>query len=436
MNKSEYTPRKEKWINDKIDKDMRMVCDAILKVVDPISIILLGGFGRGEGSVVVNNSAIQPLKDYDLLLVMNEKINLSTLNKITSNAEQRLGYNKIISRNSFFSDFEISMLPITLHDLKHLGDIKAYEVKTASKVLYGEDVRERIKISAGDIPLSSGSRFLFNKVIGLLKRFSAAYLRKPPEESEKNCLIYECAKAYMDIGTALSLISKNFKPTYTERSRIIKENYEAYFPELARKVPDLDDKIAFFTELKLFPDRMKYEQIEAVKLWFDTRRDLGITLRYYMNQHLDITGEGWPDFAQECYRNMKKEGMKGMIRHYLENRFNVNSRLAVNAGNFMFQKYFSFKYMNNLRRNGINIPLTALTVFPYHVVLTASLPLLFSLDESGNLDNYLFKAFSRSIKRIYPLEFGSSDEPCKWDEAVERLLTIKEINRKVGYGFK
>jgi len=288
MDNMEYTPYKEKWINNKIHSDMQVICKEILKVVDPISIILLGGFGRGEGSVIVKKGSIQPLKDYDILLVLEKKIPLSELEGIVDNAQKILGYNTLIDHDAFFSDFEISILPITIDYLRHLGDIKAYEIKKASKIVYGKDVRNEIKISRDDIPLSSGSRFLFNKAVGLLKRFSAEYLQTPPGKRERNCLIYECAKVYMDIGTALCLISGNFRPTYSERSEIIKENFENQFPELAEKAPHLIERIVFFTNLKLFPDENKWNEIEAVKLWFDTREDFGITLRYYMNRYLKV----------------------------------------------------------------------------------------------------------------------------------------------------
>ena len=43
-----YTSLKEKWVDEKIQQDMDVICEEILKDVKPISILLTGGFGRGE----------------------------------------------------------------------------------------------------------------------------------------------------------------------------------------------------------------------------------------------------------------------------------------------------------------------------------------------------------------------------------------------------
>ena len=51
---------------------MKIIVDIVLKYTDPVSIILLGSFGRGEGSVIIENNLVIPLKDYDLMLVTNE----------------------------------------------------------------------------------------------------------------------------------------------------------------------------------------------------------------------------------------------------------------------------------------------------------------------------------------------------------------------------
>lgn len=429
-----YTPHTEKWINDKIHHDMQIVCEEILKVVKPISILLIGGFGRGEGSILVRNKTISPLRDYDILLVLNRKISFSEIQKMTENAHKRLGYDSPINRDFMFSDFAISILPLNRSDLQHLSDIKTYEIKTGSEILFGEDVREEIKLSPSDIPLSSGARFLFLKIIGLVALFSPKYLQSPPTGREKMNLIYDCGKAYMDMGTALSLISGIYKPTYSERDEIIKKNFGQCFPKLSKKVPHLSKRINFFTHLKLFPNEKTYNEIDAVKIWFDTRRDLGAVLKYYMNRYLGIKGKDWIEFSEDCYKKMKKEDLKGMISYYLKTKFNINNMFPVRVANFLYQKYFSLRYISKLYRNKKIFLVNALREFPFHKVPTSSILLLFSLNKSGALDKSLFNSFITSLSKIYPIEVKGSNDEERWNEGVSCLLKARDINGKLSYG--
>ena len=50
-----YTLHKKRWIDDRIQRDLDIICEEILKDITPISILLIGAFGRGEGSVFLEN---------------------------------------------------------------------------------------------------------------------------------------------------------------------------------------------------------------------------------------------------------------------------------------------------------------------------------------------------------------------------------------------
>ena len=174
-------------IDQMINKDMEIITQEIRKIVNPVSIFLIGSFGRGEGSVVLINNKLSPIKDYDILVVVDKKVSKSELELISIKSELALGYK--VQGNHVFSDFEVSILPITIDKLKNLVDIKGYEIKTASKLIYGIDVRQRIKFSKREIPLASGSRLLFRKAVGLLRRFSADFLHSSPSYQERMALI-------------------------------------------------------------------------------------------------------------------------------------------------------------------------------------------------------------------------------------------------------
>jgi len=69
-----YTQINDERIDNKIEQELQIVCEEILKVIKPVSIILFGGFGRGEGSAQISNGEVVLSKDYDTLLVVKKKL--------------------------------------------------------------------------------------------------------------------------------------------------------------------------------------------------------------------------------------------------------------------------------------------------------------------------------------------------------------------------
>ena len=63
-----YTIEKYSEIDAKIEKDQVLINSKVLGLLgDHVhSILLCGGFGRGEGSVYVKNGLVQVVNDYDI----------------------------------------------------------------------------------------------------------------------------------------------------------------------------------------------------------------------------------------------------------------------------------------------------------------------------------------------------------------------------------
>ena len=67
-----YTHNKE--YNEKVENDLRIIKEILIKETNPISIILFGGFGKGEGSVQKIKNKVVPLNDYDIYLITKNKL--------------------------------------------------------------------------------------------------------------------------------------------------------------------------------------------------------------------------------------------------------------------------------------------------------------------------------------------------------------------------
>ena len=62
-----YTKNKSKRVEDYLNEKIEIITDIIRKrIPDTIGIIMGGGFGKGEGSVVVENKEVILINDFDM----------------------------------------------------------------------------------------------------------------------------------------------------------------------------------------------------------------------------------------------------------------------------------------------------------------------------------------------------------------------------------
>ena len=434
-----YTQLKDERVDKKIDQELKIVCEGILEVIKPISIILFGGFGKGEGYAQVKGDQVILSKDYDILLVVKKKLSPSEMYEVSENIHKRLGRaNPLdsVTMEQYTGASWVQLSQFTMSDLLYFRDVKTYEIKMASKLLWGEDVRKKIPLSLEDLSSWNGIRFLLRKPPGMCSCFSPEYLEKPPQGQEKRTLIYECTRFYVDVGVLLTILAGNYRPTYHERAEVIKKSLDSSLPQIAEEIPDLAEKIAQFTNLKLSPDDEKYDAIDdPVKLWFETRRDLGIILRYFMEHHLGEKIDDWARLFERYNIRLNRDFVDELGYFYLKNRFKIASKFLARLANIAYQRFFCLKYVLKLYKKERVLLLRALSEFPTFKVGTVGLMLLFSLNEDGTLDNNLFNSFAQGLNRIYPLTINGTTDEEKWVEAVDQYVRADRIFLDTFYGW-
>jgi len=329
----------------------------------------------------------------------------------------------------------VSLVQYTLNDLLYFRDAKTYEIKTGSKLLWGEDIRGKIPLKAKDLSPWNGIRFLLRRPPGLNACFSHEFLANAPNEKEKEAIYTECSRVYLDGGALLTILLRNYQPSFLERSKVMTASLATALPDLAEKIPNLVEKVVFFTNLKLSPDEKKYDAIDPVKLWFETRKDLGIILRYFMEHQLGEKAEGWAELFDRYNTRMDRDFVDELAYFYLKKRFKIASKPLARLANIAYQRLFCLKYVSKLYKLKRIFYWRALTEFPTFEVNTSALMLLFSLNEDGTLDRDLFDSFVKSLSRIYPVKIeGSTDEEL-WEEGVNACVKADRVFLDTVYGW-
>lgn len=415
-----YTVSHDPNVDSQISQHMQIITNEILRCFGKVdSIMLAGGFGRGEGSIkYLSNGKIRPLKDYDLFVITENNISPKEYSSLMDEIYEKLGIDSWARLSDAPGSFSVTLQIIPKKKLDRLPpDISTIDLKFASKIIYGEDLRTKIAPNVDDIVLASGAIVLLNKVTALLEILGPTLMNEYLDAEIKESIIYDCGKTFIEICTALSIIKKKYVPSYEQRSIQFQKMYIEEFPQLLNKLPDLPDKVEYFTNLKL-SSNLSYK-CDVKSLVFSTRRNLELILKFYMGCFLQLNNEiqlDWGFFADKMYEKM------GFIffKEYLD--FNLRKigkyyRVLLPFINIMGQIYDNIHFRRQIKLNkGITYHKSPLYWrSPLIKIFIASILTLFSLQEDGSIDKSLMEKGFHYLSQAFPCNRRFSSLNDNWD---------------------
>ncbi len=364
-----YTISKE--VDKIVENHLEIIKKVILGNCNPKSIILFGSYGKGEGTIFNN----KPFNDYDLYLVEEKKNNDKFYEELGKKASLAIGYggeefietlNESYDRTKFFHVDIRGLQYNRLNKLKK-GQ-RTLELKYASKILYGEDIRSKINIEESDISLSEAWRHVFNKSCLLLLSMNKERFNGNFKNDEKLITAYYSIKTFLACCDILLILKGRFKPTYQERNKLFKEMYQ-------NELPDLVKKVDFATKLKLNFQINKIKDV--VKFWKEARDTLYFSV-YLLSKTLGIDEKDKIKLLHEIYIKLPFE----YFDPYLPSHKLYPLQYLLNVKYYLRTKHF--KTLTSWRDPGIRI------FFPAFLLLYA-----IESEEFKNLSlgiyNYLHK---------------------------------------------
>lgn len=431
-----YVQCEDASVNEQIESQLQLVTKTILKNTPKVrSIIIAGGFGKGEGSFkLTKDGKVRCLRDFDVVCIVDRKPNLKAVDKLHDQIYKSLGLKN--SASSVFGreqSFMIDLKFLRKDDLIY-PDIYFCDLKATSQILWGEDVRGLVPWTKYDVPLSSGLRLLFEKVSGLLGHFSVVYLQgKTPTNQEKESLLSECRKTFIEIGTALCILAGKYEPKYAKRAKVLANLYATQFPELARVLPELPKKVIEYTDLRLKSYLPKnYE--DPVELWFSARNYLREAFNFYLRSYTGKSLSDW-NALPTLMRTVAREYYKPFLGPLLRARMHFSSRFLLDLATFLYQGLTNLEYAYVVALNEGGVPLRPLlrwNISPSLKYFSAGAMLLFSLNRDVTIEEGLLKSAAKELSNCIPVGLSSFDAS-GWEELRCRFLKARSLYR--GYHF-
>lgn len=288
MQVSNYTFLNTPEAEERIQRDQDVIAQAVGKTLHKslLSVVMIGGYGRGEGGIYNADSALRPYNDYDYFLVLedgqkyNEKKRYRELLPIKHELEEKL---------QIEVDFAITY-PSKIRKLK--PTLMNAEMLWGHRVICGDAdiLRQAPKIEFDHLPLGEFTRLMFNRGnLLLLNKMHLDAGNFDLDEAYKFCF-----KAILACGDAMLARNSSYHPSYIQKCEILWNN-NYYNDEILRALYPIavGHKMDPSSDLSHLPSIQDF-QVEAVNLWIKTflnfeqfRLNKEITLNDYLDPSLD-----------------------------------------------------------------------------------------------------------------------------------------------------
>ena len=250
-----YTALDDPMVDQVVASHMQRIVTAIRTGMQPVAIILRGSFGRGEGSVLVENDGLKFLSDYEINVVTPSPLHRSLFARLANQCTSEFGVSTSINwmhpkflYKKKVGIFYIGQAPIT---------ISLYETRYGSQILYGRDLLHTGPvIDAGQISLSSGIRLVLNRMAE-----SVSYLPRSDMNTQAEWQsIYWINKLILACVESLLLAWGRYHYSYKERGlrfSILAKERLGFMGEEGKILSRLAEQA---TEFKLRPARDLYPE--------------------------------------------------------------------------------------------------------------------------------------------------------------------------------
>jgi hypothetical protein len=205
-----YTVYDDPKIDNCIASHLSTIVTTIRRELPEVgAIILAGGFGRGEGSVLLKDDKVIPVNDYDIVLATHTMPNHYHLVDLASQLAQSIGIQ------------HIDLIPIPISDFASLpANQFNYDLKYGSKALWGEDILAVIPpITPSAITLDSACRLLINRSVCLLEGFPQCASNTTAEY--RFFTFNQTVKTALACGEALLIQKGLYSHSYATRRKLV-----------------------------------------------------------------------------------------------------------------------------------------------------------------------------------------------------------------------
>jgi hypothetical protein len=275
-----YTLRGNDELEARIASDMAQVVTRVRQSFDSDrleAVVLIGGYGRGEGGALMEKGRVRPHNNCDLLVLIG-KMPLS---------KRAACYAKAAAVGAELTDqlrlgVDLNVRPVSfLRNATHI--LINHDLRFGHRVLWGDPaiISQMPDYDPADVPMTEGSALLRNRGNCLLENRMALEKRMVGRDEERRKFIRHIFKATIGYGDAVLIAKGWYDPSYVAKLERI-TNLDI------QEVPRADLLKAIYKEAAEFRFEPNYDKymdrdyidwldsvlnvLEPIHVWFEKQR--------------------------------------------------------------------------------------------------------------------------------------------------------------------
>jgi hypothetical protein len=378
-----------------IEAHLQRIVAAVRSRMEPEAIILRGSFGRGEGSVMIQDRKLRFLSDYEIDVATFSPLYRSLFRELSHQLTVEFGVETSLRwvRPDYMRTNRVGPLPMGPAPIT----ISLYESRYGSRTLYGQDViNSGPTVDPRQIQLESGIRLVLNRMAESLYYMPGAS-DITHDELE---VLYWVNKTILACAESLLLLWGQYHFSYKERGRRFAAMASDRLVFMHGQGVILSDLVSRATEFKLRPRHGLYPDT-ARETWLQVVPICGAVFRYLIEQVLGFPLENYAQFPEKYLQHESTAARSLAPLHLLT-----------------LKSLDLYKYLRSGRSpRGL--------LLPYGVakVVYAVVPLIFEgWASSGEALRIMLSEARRWLTLIDPLESPRSDSWQEWDALRKHVL--------------
>lgn len=209
-----FTIYNDSIVNSKIAQDLQKIKKVLLNELEDniVAILLTGGFGRGEGGVLIDSGKVRVVNDYDLHVFVRKRVNEYRIKDISKCLAKMLNVDHI----------DIIVQPI--YTLKLLKNTQyGYDLKYGSYLIYGN--REILKKLPDFkyLPPKEVEKLLFTRVWCFLGPIKRPFPNTNLTPQEKFFLLNQLSKALLAVEESILMYYRDYHVSYIEKLKRVRK---------------------------------------------------------------------------------------------------------------------------------------------------------------------------------------------------------------------
>lgn len=315
------------------DKAVEEVLDLVVKrVLETVgerrvkAIVLIGGFGRGEGGVYLDGDSYRLVNDVNLLVFVNGFSYFTEKKKIEKSL--RLVSDEVVPYCRGLKQVDISLAkPLALKSSPNL--VSHYEIREGHKVVYGRLNTDSTfkRIDPTRLSPYDGAILFRNRGSCLLATGYYIVNKLLDREEFKENLQIEIQKSCIAMGDSILFLDGKYHFSYRERLKrfnFLKSDTMGIPADLFENVRSLYNEAVPEKLQPRFDDRADQRIVDK---WFVVRQVFSDFFLWFESQRLGIIFTEWLDYS----RHVRKQGLSAPFDIKLRELFRgmTNKKSAV-----------------------------------------------------------------------------------------------------------